>query len=387
MVTETGQRFIEKISIEDVVEHYMHLTRASVSGKTLKCRCPFHHDEFKSMMVRKVEQIFECKLCGMKGNAYDFISLMEGCCKKEARKIAIQFYETGIISRVISPVGENAGEEQDEFLSAKVDPTYKMIADSLETCHDNDADIARTKRCFGVGFAPGELPSGFKKIIGKLVYPVRDIDHRIYGLVYRESLDKHDYKFYPREVLDTILYGWAQAIDEVKRLNFVYLVEDCEDVLTMHSAGFSNTIGNCDNLLKFRQVRALAKQVEQAVLFYHDDFPGQASNSVNAARLSYAGVRPVHICLPPDMTLSDLYKKLGKKRFVHYIRQSTRLGRLNTLRNELSARLDELFFEIEQTDSIAQKAVLRSQSLPLQSKLNKILFIMGNYPVRNFSGK
>lgn len=60
----------EKISIVDVVGHYIKLKKA---GNTYEACCPFHNEKSPSFKIHKLKNSFKCFGCGLSGSSIDFV--------------------------------------------------------------------------------------------------------------------------------------------------------------------------------------------------------------------------------------------------------------------------------------------------------------------------
>jgi DNA primase len=82
------QEVKDRLDLENVVSQYISLTP---NGDNLKSKCPFHNDKSPSFIVSKSKQIWHCFGCGLGGDAFGFVSLIENISRAEAlEKLAKQ---------------------------------------------------------------------------------------------------------------------------------------------------------------------------------------------------------------------------------------------------------------------------------------------------------
>lgn len=71
-----------------------------------------------------------------------------------------------------------------------------------------------------------------------------------------------------------VLYGIFQAKEEIKKMDFCYLVEGYFDVILMHDAGLQNTVGSCGTSLTIEQIKLIKKFTNNIILIYDGDSAG-----------------------------------------------------------------------------------------------------------------
>lgn len=71
-----------KLKIEDVFATYTTLTNKG-SGN-YGCKCPFHNEKTASLIISTDKQIWHCFGCGIGGDMFNFVSLVENISLKES---------------------------------------------------------------------------------------------------------------------------------------------------------------------------------------------------------------------------------------------------------------------------------------------------------------
>lgn len=297
-----------RLSIVDVVSAYVPLKK---KGGRYWGLCPFHHEKTPSFSVSEDRQAFHCFGCGKGGGAIRFIMEMENLSFPDAvRKLA------GEAGMEVPDSGPSDGQWREErkrilelnreaarfYRSMLGDPRGAVVAEY----------IARKRRIspkfsarFGLGAAPDAWDSlilamkekGYEKadliraglaVAGKnggiydkyrnrLMLPVIDVRGDVIGFTSR-VMDGSTPKYLntPETAIfkkRNILYGLNYA-KNTKRPNFI-LVEGNIDVITMHQAGFDNTVATMGTALTEDHIRILEKYTRELVLCLDNDSAGQ----------------------------------------------------------------------------------------------------------------
>lgn len=373
---------MNEIRIEEVAVHYVQLHRGSKSGKTLECNCPFHVDYQRSMKIRVTEQTYECIVCKEKGNALDFVQNMEGCSHKEA--IDMQLDWQGRHKRkeckLLQP---KDNKKQNAFLDIHLLNEYKMLLDSLEPHVVENSLLTDAFLRFEAGIAPEILPASYKDLAGKLIFPVRDEVGQLNSFVssYTSEIDETEHCCLSGGLIDSALFGLYQSLEGILCSGFVYLVRNCEDVLVMHAAGFTNTIAYCGIEFTMSHISQILKYTNQAVLVHSEDIQEQVYSTKMAAQLSFASFQVSNLSLPANYILQKMYEQMHHRDFEYYVRQATRISRLKSVRDDLLCKLEEATLIQKEVQSIEERISSTTSLLSIRTKLNKISSILTNYSV------
>jgi len=353
-----------RLNIVDVVSSYLPLTKKGANYWGL---CPFHHEKTPSFSVSDSKQIFHCFGCGKGGGPIRFVMEMDGLSFPEAvHKLADQ---AGL------PVPEDGpGDGQRRARRKRVLELNKEAARFYRSMLSDPrgaavASYIRDKRRispkfsarFGLGAAPDAWDSlitamrerGYDKadlidaglaVAGKgggvydkyrnrLMLPVIDVRGDVIGFTSRvmdnstpKYLNTPETSIFKKR---SILYGLNYA-KNTKRPNFI-LVEGNIDVITLHQAGFDNTVATMGTALTEEHVRLLERYTKELVLCYDNDAAGEdaTQRAIGLLKNSEIGVRVLR--LPkrqmPDGTLGkqdadDYIKNFGPGAFENLMEQS-----------------------------------------------------------------
>ncbi len=297
-----------RLDIADVVSAYVPLTKR---GANLWGLCPFHHEKTPSFSVNESRQIFHCFGCGKGGGAIRFVMEIENLSFPDAvRKLADQ---AGL---EVPEEDRSAGawrEQRKKILELNKAAArfYRAMLSRPEG--EQVAAYIRDKRRispkfsarFGLGAAPdawdtliramtaegwdkadlleaglavaGKNGGIYDKYRNRLMLPVIDVRGDVIGFTSRVMDDSTPkYLNTPETAIfkkRSILYGLNYA-KNTKRPNFI-LVEGNIDVITLHQAGFDNTVATMGTALTEEHVRLLGKYTRQLVLCYDNDAAGE----------------------------------------------------------------------------------------------------------------
>ena len=292
--------------IVDIISQYVHLKR---SGRNFFGLCPFHNEKSPSFSVSPDKQIFHCFGCGVGGNAFTFISKIEGINFVEAVQMLAER------ANIQLPQIQDGIDSQREELKAKV---YKVNEFTAEYYHQNlykpQAKIAQeyvkkrqlsneTLKSFRIGFSGkfdelyqelrkqgfGEqeiLESGLvnknergqyiDRYRNRLMFPICDVRGRVIAFGGRVLDDsKPKYINSPENVVYSKgrhLFGLNVA--KKGDLKKILIVEGYMDVISLHQRGITNVVAPLGTALTEQQGWLLRKNAEQIILSFDSDEAG-----------------------------------------------------------------------------------------------------------------
>ena len=242
---------------------------------------------------------------------------------------------------------------------------------------------------FEVGVAPKDFsfrgPAMFKGMLDRVVFPMRDAEGVLVGFSARHRSavppsgkwgagcpkyvnSASSVLFRKRE----LLYGLHLAKKAIRRFGYAVLVEGYKDVIAMHVAGFTNTVGLCGLELTADHVDLLAGLCTRVVLLTDGDERGQAAVPKLEGVLKAAGFDTLALALPPGEDPDSLFRSLSGPGLVTLIRSlmlppEGKTGSLQELPVTQSAALSLVGSrqELPVTQSAALSLVSPCQVLPV----------------------
>ena len=374
-----------RVNIVDVVSAYLPLNKKGANYWGL---CPFHHEKTPSFSVNESKQIFHCFGCGKGGGPVRFVMEMDSLPFPEAvRKLAQQ---AGLEVPDDSP-GDGAWREKRRrilelnkeaarfYRSMLSDPRGEAVAAYIR----NKRRISpKFSARFGLGAAPegwdslitamrdkgygkadlidaglavaGKSGGVYDKYRNRLMLPVIDVRGDVIGFTSRVMDDSTPkYLNTPETAIfkkRSILYGLNYA-KNTRRPNFI-LVEGNIDVITLHQAGFDNTVATMGTALTEDHVRMLERYTKELVLCYDNDAAGEDATQRSIALLKNSEVAVKVLRLPnkrlPDGTqgkqdADDYIKNFGPGAFEGLMDQSANSAeyRLGVVRGQFDLSRDD----------------------------------------------
>ncbi len=353
--------------------------------------CPFHREKTPSVSVSESKQIFHCVGCGKGGGAVRFVMEMENLPFPEAvRKLAAQ-------AGMEVPEDNSNGawrEKRQRILELNKEAArfYRSMLSQPEGAQVAEY-IAKKRRIspkfsarFGLGAAPnawdrlilamrekgydkadlieaglavaGKNGGIYDKYRNRLMLPVIDVRGNVIGFTSRVMDDSTPkYLNTPETAIfkkRSILYGLNYA-KNTKRPNMI-LVEGNIDVITLHQAGFDNTIATMGTALTEEHIRILEKYTQELVLCYDNDNAGVDATQRAIALLKGSQLQVKVLQLPRRRDDSGQLVKQDADALIKHQGPEVFEGQLQGCANSVEYRLEEVRqgFDLSQDDQKAQ---------------------------------
>lgn len=401
-----------RCDVVDIISEYVHLKPA---GKGFKGLCPFHEEKTPSFMVSPEKQLFHCFGCGEGGNVFNFLMKYEKLSFFEAVKMLAQK------SGVPLPVDE----EKENILHKKKERLYKLnnlVANYYREClfrtnqgkkvinyfkkrGFNDTSVEKYK----LGYAPSgwDVLSNFlkkkeysyeeliragltkkSKIEGKyidyfrdrIIFPIFNLSGRVIGFggrVLDDSLPK--YINSPETLVynkGSNLYSLNFAKEDIRKKNYIIIVEGYTDVLITQQYGFNNIAASLGTALTTKQIDLIKRFADTVLIAFDSDSAGNMATLRSLDLLVKAGLEVKVIALPQGYDPADFLIKKGKETFQNLIDRSLSLidYKLQLLYSKYSIKIIEgkvkVVKEILPTLSVIGNEVeLRAQTKKISEEL------------------
>ena len=335
--------------IETAVSQYVNLKRR---GKNLVGLCPFHSEKTPSFTVYPENGSFYCFGCGVGGDVFTFTGLIENLDYMESIKLlaersGISLPQDGYDDSMQRLKKKRYDINRDTarfFHSFLMSPGGKWALDYLT----GRGLTVKTIKHFGLGAAPDSWDAlihhlkekGYTEsdmlaanVIGKsnrggiydrfrkrVMFPIINIRGNIVAFSGRAmpGEDKQGGKYV--NTADTPVYKKSENLFGI---NFaksvcserVILVEGNMDVISLHQAGFENTVAPLGTAFTTEQANLLSRYTKEIVLMLDADAAGQKAVRRASGLLENTGLS-VRVVVVPDGKDPDEYiKKNGKERF------------------------------------------------------------------------
>ena len=335
--------------IETAVSQYVNLKRR---GKNLVGLCPFHSEKTPSFTVYPENGSFYCFGCGVGGDVFTFTGLIENLDYIEAVKLLAE--RSGVtlpqdgyddsMQRLKNRIYDINRDTARFFHSYLMSPDGKWALDYLT----GRGLTLKTIRHFGLGAAPDSWDMLIKhlkekgysesdmiaaNVVGKsqrdtlydrfrkrVMFPIINIRGNIIAFSGRAmpGEDKQGGKYVntsdtPVYKKSANLFGMNFAKNSCSES--IILVEGNMDVITLHQAGFTNTVAPLGTAFTSEQVNLLARYTKEIVLTLDADAAGQKAIRRASELLAGSGLKVRVVSIPDGKDPDEYIKKNGADRF------------------------------------------------------------------------
>ena len=308
----------QRVPLSDIVGKRVKLTR---KGRRFSGLCPFHSEKTPSFSVVDDQGFYHCFGCGAHGDAISFLRETDGLEFMEAverlagmagltvprsapedpqrtrqRKAALdileettKYFQAGL-QRSDGQVA--ARYLQTRGLGAEALATYRLgyaprggLRAALSACGFSDDDmlaagvIRRSDR-------DGELFDYFRD---RVMFPIEDKQGRVIAFGARALGDAQP-KYLnsgegPTFSKKTVLYGWVQAREGLRRKLPLLVAEGYMDVIAIQQSGVATAVAPLGTALTEEQIAHLWKLHDEPVLCFDGDAAGQRAQRRALERL------------------------------------------------------------------------------------------------------
>ena len=326
--------------IETTISSYVSLKRR---GKTLVGLCPFHGEKTPSFTVYPENGSFYCFGCGVGGDVFTFTKLIENLDYIEAVKLladrsGITIPENGYddsMSKLKNNIYEINRETAKFFHDYLMSPDGKWALDYLT----QRGLSVKTIKHFGLGAAPDSWTAlldhlkskGYSisdmlaaNVIGKsqrgtyydrfrkrVMFPVINVRGKVIAFSGRAMPgdDKAGAKYV--NTADTPVY---KKSENLFGMNFaksfcdeqIILVEGNMDVISLHQAGFRNTVAALGTSFTNEQANLISRYTKEIILMLDADAAGQKAVRRASEILKNTGLE-VRVVVVPEGKDPDEY--------------------------------------------------------------------------------
>ena len=338
--------------IVKIVSDYVQLRKG---GVRLMGLCPFHQEKTPSFSVHPAKQFFYCFGCGVGGDVFKFVMLIESlsfpeALRRVAEKVGITLRETRQLTgnetldanardrAALYKIHEVAAKFFAEQLSGTVEG--RAARGYLADRGLSDEVIGR----FRLGYAPAEgraltrrlseagFPTSlleksglalrategdrhFDRFRRRIIFPIANESGKLVAFGGRALGDEQPkYLNSPETPIYTksrVLYHLERAANAIRRLDRAILVEGYMDCIAVASAGFENVVASCGTSLTESQVRLLGRHSRRVVVNYDPDSAGLAATERSLALLLEEGFQAQVLALPGELDPDSFVRRQG----------------------------------------------------------------------------
>ena len=334
----TPQDLENAIDIVDLVQRYVKLKKA---GTNYKAVCPFpgHNEKTPSFMVSPAKQLAYCFGCHKWGGALKFIMDIENCEFREAMEILA--WITWIQIKKVSP--EKIKKEKNLYQIYKDAKNYyknalKKYPEIKKYLMDrglNEEIIEKFE--FGYSDSWIELYNYLKKLwyddkiindsaifvnvgakkdkfINRIIFPIQNsrwdyvaFTWRIVGKWEPKYLNSPATSIYDKSA---ILYWLFKARNSITKKDFVIVTEGQMDTISLHQAGFDNSVAISWTALTDKHIKILKRLTHKIYLCFDGDKAGEKATKLSIENLKNKDLE-IKIIMMPEWGDPDDFIKWG----------------------------------------------------------------------------
>lgn len=339
-------------SAADIVKIVGDYVKLRKGGANYVGLCPFHQEKTPSFAVHPIKQIFHCFGCGVGGDVFKFVMLLENltfpeALRRVAEKVGIRLPEQEFDETADANARERTAlykihDAATKFYAAQLGGTAEGRAARAYLADRGLGD--ETVGRFRLGYAPGDgqallrtlKEAGFKVpdlekgglVLGdadrqrhydrfrrRVIFPIANESGKVVAFGGRAlGDDPPKYLNSPETPIYTksrVLYHLDRAGQAIRKLDYVVLVEGYMDAIAVASAGVENVVASCGTSLTESQIRLLTRYTRRAVVNYDPDSAGVAATERSLNLLLEEGFEAKVLALPGGLDPDSFIRRQG----------------------------------------------------------------------------
>lgn len=326
----------------NIVDEIRKTTNLNKNGGYYVGHCPFHSDISESLIVDEEKQLYFCLECGLGGDVINFIMNYHKVPFGQATQMLM-----GKPVTTMPKTAEKESRKKKNLITINkmaIETFQQNLKGSIGEQYLNGRKItADTIKKFGLGFSLGSEEELYKKL-NRYFKEELILESGIFG---KGKTDKiynkfHDRVIYPIQNMYGVMIGFGGRIlgdgkpkylnsqetpvfdksSTLYGLNFtekkkgwMILCEGYMDVISLHQAGYSNSVASLGTALTTNQSILLKKYCDTVYLTYDSDAPGIKAAMRAIPILGDVGIKTKIVNLQPYKDPDEFIKQLGKEAF------------------------------------------------------------------------
>ncbi len=338
-----------RVTLSDLIGKRTKLVR---KGQRMVGLCPFHNEKSPSFNVNDVEGFYHCFGCGVNGDAINFLRESDGLefieavhrlaelagmvvprqTPVDAQKIERRKTLLDVLERTAhfyqSSMNSDRGQETRSYIAGRglsddlikdFRLGYAPKAGLRNVLHQHEIgdELIKTAGLMGVSERDGSFYDYFRN---RVMFPIENRQGQVIAFGARAFGDaKPKYLNSPEGPAfskKTVLYGWRQARERVRRTLPLLIVEGYMDVIAVSGSGVAGALSPLGTALTEEQLQLVWKLHDEPVLCFDGDAAGQKAAARALERLIpllEPGRSARFASLPEGMDPDDILKRYGPK--------------------------------------------------------------------------
>lgn len=332
----------DRNDIASIASSYMTLKR---KGRNMVALCPFHNEKTPSFNIYQDSGSFYCFGCGVGGDVITFIRLIENldyidAVKFLAQKSGIDMPESNFddsMSKLRNRIYEanraaakyfhkmlysNEGREALNYLKNRGLTEHTIKHFGLGYCPNSRFSLVNHLK--GLGYKDDEIiganlairsRSGacIDRFFNRVMFPIIDLRGNVIAFGGRILTDQKP-KYL--NTSDTYVFKKTQnlfALNFAKKVckDRIILTEGYMDVISLHQAGFENTVATLGTSITKEQANLISRYTDEVVICYDSDSAGQKATKRAINLLRETGLLIKVISIPKGKDPDEFIRSSG----------------------------------------------------------------------------
>lgn len=347
------------VNIVSLVSEYVTLKKR---GRNYVARCPFHTEKTPSFSVSEEKQIFMCFGCGVGGDAFKFIMLIEHISFPEAVRFIADRH--GIPLPQIPDSRPADGETDPEVLRKAMSEAAACYHHALHNTAEGNEPlnyllsrgiVQETIDRFCLGYSPGKgdflmhymQKKGYSSqaleecglakrsedgarqydtFRSRIMFPITDVRGRIIAFGGRalgdrqpKYLNSPETKLYNKS---RNLFGLSFSRDGIRRSDCAVLVEGYMDFIVPFQHGIDNLVASLGTSLTSQQAQLLGRYTREVIVSYDPDSAGLAATQRSLDLFLEEDFRVRVLSLPDGQDPDVFVREVGADRYRSRLREA-----------------------------------------------------------------
>ncbi len=347
--------------IVKVVGDYVKLRKAGANYVGL---CPFHQEKTPSFAVHPAKQIFHCFGCGVGGDVFKFVMMMDNltfpeALRRLAEKVGVTLSDTfgdatydanarvraalykmheaaakffagqlsgttegrlarayledrGLTDEVVGRFRFGYAPADGQALTRHLSGAPHPPADGLQGGAGYESELLEKS---GLVVRDAERNRHYDRFRRRIIFPITNDSGKVVAFAGRALGDEQPkYLNSPETPIYTkgrVLYHLDRAAQAIRKLDYTILVEGYMDCIAVASSGIENVVASCGTSLTESQIRLLARYSRRVVVNYDPDSAGVAATERSLTLLLEEGFEAKVLALPGGLDPDSFVRKQG----------------------------------------------------------------------------
>ena len=346
MITEEDKERVRQAT--DIVNLVSETVVLRQRGSDFWGCCPFHHEKSPSFHVTPATGLWHCFGCHAGGDVFDYVMKREGLDfldavrylaerahididdapgpgrrgPKRTRVIdALEAAQAAYATRLMRGRGEGPDQARHYFAARGLNS--KVCAKWHLGFADGTASL--TRDLLAKGFSASELEGADlavsrsgrlrDRFFNRVMFPIHDEQGRCIGFGGRVMGDAKPKYLNTRETSvfhkSKHMFAFDYAKDSIAAKGYAIVTEGYVDVISMHEAGFTNTVAALGTALSEDHVRTLSRFAKTIICMFDGDAAGQHAAEAAVRYLERTKAALTCVILPDNLDPDEFIRARG----------------------------------------------------------------------------